>query len=122
MAKRRKALGIPGPAATHPWAKWLGSAGSNYTITRGRDFHCQIPSMMTQIRQHAAKKGLRVSVQMKGAQSLVITNHGARGASSPRTDARFKPKGTPTKAAKRQSQPHSGLGRKARLARSNPLK
>lgn len=60
--------------AVYPWDKWLGKKRP-FEIRQGVDFSCQLHSMAQQIRNVAKKRGLRVSLHLKG-MSITIKNLG----------------------------------------------
>ena len=55
MKKKRKLL-------RYPWDKWFKR--NKTVLVRGEDYECQPHSMGVQVRDAAAKRGLRVSVEI----------------------------------------------------------
>lgn len=54
----------------YPWDKWL--AKSRLRLVRGRHFQCMPHSMSVQVRNAAANRRLRVSVQIQ-EDILIVT-------------------------------------------------
>jgi hypothetical protein len=57
MAERKQ-------ATRYPWDKWF--AKSKFVLTKGVDFNCMAHSMIVQLRNVAASRGVSVSVRSEG--------------------------------------------------------
>ena len=58
--------GVPTVKTTkgYPWDKWFEK--NRFVLIQGEDFLCQVHGMAVQVRQRAAERGLKVSVQTDG--------------------------------------------------------
>jgi hypothetical protein len=54
----------------YPWSKWF--ARGKFRITRGKEFTCQIHSMVAQIRNVASALGKSVSIATNGNSIQVV--------------------------------------------------
>lgn len=48
----------------YPWAKWL--SGGDFSITRGKQFHCSIIGMVQMIRSRVSENKLSASILVRG--------------------------------------------------------
>ena len=48
----------------YPWTDWFKK--STFTITEGKDFHCQLHGMAQMVRATAARLGYKVNLKIAG--------------------------------------------------------
>ena len=60
----------------HPWDKWFGGyPGHTKVLVQGEDYHGKPVAMGVQLRQQAANRGIKASVQIEG-RVIILTNLG----------------------------------------------
>jgi hypothetical protein len=69
-----------GPSAhVYPWGEWAD--GGAWRITRGEDFHVTRQVMITQIRSHARRHSLSVTLRFTVASDDISFQFGPKGES-----------------------------------------
>ena len=56
----------------HPWNRWFRRR--RFQLVRGEDYRCQPHAMSVQVRNAAAKRNLRVSVQIEEGVLTITTS------------------------------------------------
>lgn len=58
----------------HPWNKWFKKGWKSFKLKAGKDFTCQITSMVVQLRRYAKEAGEEVSIYIEGTSLQVLNN------------------------------------------------
>ena len=53
-----------GRPPVYPWNVWL-KPNSTTTLTKGKDFYCEVQSLVLLARRHAKNRGVRVGVSVR---------------------------------------------------------
>lgn len=59
-------MGRRGPDPLYPWDRWFARQnwGKAHRLRRGRHFECQSYGMAAQLRKHASRRGLSVTIEI----------------------------------------------------------
>lgn len=64
MPNKKILLGRLGRQAMYPWDKWL-SYKNQFTLRRGVHYNCTTQSMSLQVRNRAAREGMRAHIHQE---------------------------------------------------------
>jgi hypothetical protein len=65
-----------GTLPRYPWTKWFSQ--KQFRLRQGKDFHCQVHSMMIQVRFAAARMGRKVTVHLSDTGLVAIPHPKSR--------------------------------------------
>lgn len=71
MTKKKKPVGV----SLYPWEEWMSK--KKLSLKQGKDFQCQMHTMIQQVRNRACEYGLSVSTQVSG-DTLQVSLSGHR--------------------------------------------
>lgn len=60
-----------GRKPTYNWDKWFSNRF--FTLSRGKDFHCSIHGMLSQIRNKASNRKLKVAVNVRSDKIIAVS-------------------------------------------------